>query len=370
MGMELILKEWMEKEKDYSISYSTYMKLALYAEEHGYYMKEREIIGRQGDFFTSSNVSSAFAKTFAKFFVRLVENGEVAPNICEIGGGTGRFAYDVLQEWKQLSPETFINLNYSMIEMSPFHRKLQQKSLCSFSNVSYYTSHSEMGESFEGILFSNELFDAFPVEVIEKRNGILYEVRVTYTEEGKLAEVCRPLHKRIGRYLLKYNIHLAEGQRFEVPIAMEEFIKEIAKWFQRGVCITVDYGYTKEEWMHPAHQEGSLRGYYEHKLIRNPLAHPGEMDLTTHIHWDELKEMFSLQGMNTVWHKKQSEFLLAAGILDQLTNHQDRNPFSETQKQNRAVRSMILNGGLGNAFDVVIHTKHMQQLHLDRYLKI
>ncbi len=49
--MELILKEWMEKEKDYSISYSTYMNLALYAEEHGYYMKEREKIGRQGDFF-------------------------------------------------------------------------------------------------------------------------------------------------------------------------------------------------------------------------------------------------------------------------------------------------------------------------------
>ena len=26
------------------------MKLVLYAEEHGYYMKEREKIGRQGDF--------------------------------------------------------------------------------------------------------------------------------------------------------------------------------------------------------------------------------------------------------------------------------------------------------------------------------
>lgn len=68
------------------------MKLALYAEEHGYYMKEREKIGRQGDFFTSSNVSSAFAKTFAKFlfvllkmvkllriFVRLVGEQEGLP---------------------------------------------------------------------------------------------------------------------------------------------------------------------------------------------------------------------------------------------------------------------------------------------------
>ena len=86
--MELILREWMGKEKDYSISYSTYMNLVLYTEGHGYYMKEREKIGRQG-IFTSSNVSSVFAKTFAKLFIRLVENGEVAPNICEIGGGTG-----------------------------------------------------------------------------------------------------------------------------------------------------------------------------------------------------------------------------------------------------------------------------------------
>ena len=93
--------------------------------------------------------------------------------------------------------------------------------------------------------FSNELFDAFPVEVIEKRNGILYEVRITYTEEGNLSEVCRPLNKRIGRYLLKYNIYIAEGQRFEVPIVMEEYIKEISKWFQKGICITVDYGYKR-----------------------------------------------------------------------------------------------------------------------------
>ena len=32
MGMELILREWMGKEKDYSISYSTYMNLVLYTE--------------------------------------------------------------------------------------------------------------------------------------------------------------------------------------------------------------------------------------------------------------------------------------------------------------------------------------------------
>ncbi|MGR5907282.1 SAM-dependent methyltransferase [Bacillus paranthracis] len=90
-----------------------------------------------------------------------------------------------------------------------------------------------MGESFEGILFSNELFDAFPVEVIEKRNGILYEVRCYVHRGRKLAAYVGHYIKQFVVTLLKYNIHLAEGQRFEVPIAMEEYIKEIAKWFQR-----------------------------------------------------------------------------------------------------------------------------------------
>ena len=67
MGMELILKEWMEKEKDYSISYSTYMNLALYAEEYGYYMKEREKIGRQGDFLQVATYPLCLQKLLLSF---------------------------------------------------------------------------------------------------------------------------------------------------------------------------------------------------------------------------------------------------------------------------------------------------------------
>ncbi|MEN1934773.1 SAM-dependent methyltransferase [Paenibacillus sp. 102] len=370
MVMEFILRKWMEKEKDYSISYSTYMNLALYDEECGYYMKEREKIGRNGDFFTSSNISSVFAKTFARFFIRLVQNGEIPPNICEIGGGTGRFAYAVLQEWKQFSPETFTNLQYSIIEVSPFHRKLQKRQLDSFQNVSQYKSYEELGESFTGVVFSNELFDAFPVKVVEKRNGNLYEVRITYTDEGKLGEVVRPIEESIRSYLQRHHIELSEGQRFEVPLAMETYVQEVARWLKKGLFITVDYGYIMAEWMHPAHREGSLRGYYNHRLIRNPLEYPGEMDITTHIHWDELKKIGEESALYTVWHTKQREFLLAAGILEQLASHQDSDPFSAKQKQNRAIRSMILHGGMSDAFDVVMQKKGMSHFDLKQYLHI
>ncbi|MDM5156459.1 SAM-dependent methyltransferase [Bacillus sp. DX1.1] len=369
--MEHVLRGAMKREIDYSISYCTYMSLALYDAEHGYYMKEREKIGREGDFFTSSNVSSVFAKTFARFFIRLVENGEVPPHFCEIGGGTGKFAYDVLQEWQALSLDTFANLRYSIIEVSPFHRKLQKRQLSSFQHVSQYTSYEELGDSFAGIVFSNELFDAFPVEVIEKRESNLYEVRVTYNDEGELTEVLRPLKDEAIRcYLQRHHIELYEGQRFEVPVAMGFYIQGITKWLAEGLFITVDYGYTNAEWMHPARRQGSLRGYYKHRLVHNPLRYPGEIDVTTHIHWDELKEIGEERGLHTVWHTKQREFLLAAGIFEQLVDHQDLDPFSEKQKQNRAIRSMILQGGMSDAFDVVVQKKGMPHLNLNRYLYV
>ncbi|WP_020062634.1 class I SAM-dependent methyltransferase [Bacillus sp. 123MFChir2] len=367
--MEYVLKQAMEKEEDGSISYSTYMSLALYDVNNGYYMKEREKIGRQGDFFTSSNVSSVYAKTFAHFFIRLVKAGVVAPHICEIGGGTGRFAYDVLQEWQTISPDTFVNLQYSLIEVSPFHRRLQKQQLLSFSNVSQYASYDELGAAFTGIVFSNELFDAFPVEVIEKRDDMLYEVRVKYNSGDELVEVLRPLdNEYIVNYLKRYKIELYKGQRFEVPLQMNVYVEQLASWLEEGILITVDYGYTNEEWMHPAHREGSLRSYYEHQLIRNPLQLPGEMDITTHIHWDALKIACEERGIQTVWHTKQREFLLAAGILEQLVNHENRNPFSDSQKKNRAIRSMILQGGMSDAFDVVVQKKGLPEFNLNHYL--
>lgn len=369
--MEHVLKQAMEKEVDQSISYSTYISLALYDENNGYYMKEREKIGRQGDFFTSSNVSSVYAKTFAHFFIQLVKAGVVSPHICEIGGGTGRFAYDMLQEWQTISPDTFENMQYSIIEMSPFHRELQKQQLISFSNVSQYASYEELGASFTGIVFSNELFDAFPVEVIEKRENMLYEVRVKYNSEGRLVEVLRPLDcESVIKYLQRHQISLYEGQRFEVPLQMNDYVKQLTSWLQEGLLITIDYGYTNEEWAHPAHREGSMRSYYRHQMIPDPLQFPGEMDITTHIHWDALKAVGEEKGLQTVWHTKQRDFLLAAGILEQLVNHEDCNPFSDKQKQNRAIRSMILQGGMGDAFDVVIQQKGISSLNLEHYLHI
>ena len=51
----------------------------------------------------------------------------------------------------------------------------------------------------------------------------------------------------------------------EIPISMVTMMEEMARTLTKGLVVTADYGYTKEEWKHPARRKGSLRGYYHHK---------------------------------------------------------------------------------------------------------
>lgn len=343
------------------LSYAEYMRLALYDERYGYYMRERAQIGKEGDFFTNSHVSDVFGKLFASVFLRLVERNYVPPHICEFGGGDGKFARAVLNEWKEKSPNTYEQLTYTVLETSLKQRARQLQTLGAVSekvkqykNIQEFQKHAA---SFSGIVFSNEFFDAFPVHVITKENGTLYELFITI-DGDELVEEKHPLeNERIIEYLRERQLSLAEGQRLEVPLALKTFLLKTAKFFRHCVMFTIDYGYTDEELRLPARRQGSLRGYYRHKLIANPLCHPGKMDITAHIQWDALRMYGEQAGWQCVSLLRQDRFLLAAGILQYLEEHDDENPFSEKVRQNRAIRSLMMDDGMSAAFHVMIQQK-------------
>ncbi|MEH7380004.1 SAM-dependent methyltransferase [Bacillus sp. JJ1533] len=362
--MQHILKKLIQSSPTNKITYEQYINTVLYHEEKGYYMKDQEKVGKKGDFITTSNISTIFGKLFATIFHKLISLENVSPFICEIGGGNGRFAKAVLDELKNSYTDTYQKMTYIMIETSPYHQRLQQEILPIGQKVIQFHSIDAAKKKFQvfnGVLFSNELFDAFPVRVIEKQEDILYEVKITLTKDEQLCEIVEPLtDERILHYLNGNKINLANGQRFEVPLQMLSYLEELSGFLGNSVVFTVDYGYTNEEWMEPARRKGSLRGYYKHHLMNNPLEHPGDMDLTTHIHFDTVISKGKKLGLVFVKKLRQDEFLIAAGILTFLQDNFDPNPFSDKSKQNRAIRSLIMDGGMSAAFHVLIQEKDIK----------
>ena len=345
------------------ISYADFIGAALYHPEFGYYMKDKQKIGRQGDFITTSNISDVYGRLVAKWFSSTCKKTNLPPVFCEIGAGNGRFAEAFLQEWNDSIKAP---LQYFIVESSPYHRKLQSELLLRDFSVIQVESLSELGP-FEGMVFSNELFDALPVHVIEKINGKLFEVMVR-VQEYKLYEQQIPLNNsEILSFLEESKIVLKEKQRIEIPLAMEKMIQEIATVLTKGLVVTADYGYTNEEWMDLRRAEGSLRGYYHHMMINDVLQHPGEMDITTHIHFDYLIQKGMEVELQLLTKLRQDEFLLKAEILKELENHYDPNPFSEVSKRNRAIRSLIMPSGMSSHFHVIVQQKGLQLCESDLF---
>ncbi|MCK7606884.1 SAM-dependent methyltransferase [Geobacillus stearothermophilus] len=343
------------------VSYADYMNMALYDAQAGYYMRERTKIGRKGDFITNSSFAAVFGKALASFFIRIVERGGLPPAICEWGGGDGRLALAILEEWEKKSPDTYRELSYTIIDQSLFHRQRQRETLRAaadkveqYDNVSRWLA--ERGP-FSGIVFSNEFFDALPVHVIAKEQGILYECFVA-ARDGRLVEEKEPLcNLDIARYLAERGLSLAEGQRLEVPLAARSFWLDIGPQFRQAVMVTIDYGYTDEQLRAPARRHGSLRGYFRHRLVPDPLHRPGEMDLTAHVQWDAIRLYARQTGWEEVAFLRQDRFLLAAGLLDEWAVSKSAELFAPPSREDRMLRALVADDGISRFFDVLIGQK-------------
>lgn len=370
--MSSFIVEKIKNIPEKKISYATFVDWALYDAKDGYYMKEQTKVGKDGDFYTSSLIHSVFSKLFAKTFVEIFTIENLPPTICEFGGGNGKFAKGVLDEIKNRAPELMDKLTYIMIETSPYHRKLQKDLLGDYPQVKIYDSFisaKRVYPHFNGIVFSNELFDALPVHLIEKNGETIYEIFVS-VENDELVEIIEPCqNEEILAWLNQYGPTLKDKQKIEIPLAMTSLLQELAAWINHGCMFTIDYGYTKEDWQSPERMDGSLRGFYKHQLITNPLLYVGDMDLTTHIHIDAFIQIGEENGLTTILSIPQDRFLLQAGILDFLEENYDPNPFSEKSKQNRAIRSFVFDGHMSRHFQVIVQGKNLNEQSNYPFLK-
>lgn len=345
-------------------SFATFMEIALYDPDLGYYTKVRNKLGKEGDFYTSNHVHPVFSETFGRFFLDVLIQEDMESIICEWGAGDGAFAYHVLSYIRSQNIEVFQNMTYYIVESSPHHQSILTEKLSSFSDqIRIFSTFEEMKDDmphFKGILFSNELIDAFPVHIVEKYKDSIREVLVE-EDEGELIEslaICE--NDQIQEWFNQFGPHLPEGHRIEVNLAMKEWLLKVSSWLDKGMIVTVDYGYHNDEFERPERKEGSIRGYRNHEMIKNPLKYPGDMDLTSHIQWDAYNQIARSEELTKVCFERQDKFLLKAGLFTFLQNPTDLNPFSDEFKKNRAIQSFVHPSGISSSFQVNIHGRGLQ----------
>ncbi len=323
------------------VSFHRFMEVALYAPGAGYYRGARGLgarglggrgpsghpdpFGKAGDFFTAEQIQPVFGILMAARIRQLYrEMGQPRDfTVVEIGAGRAEMA-EAFSEWRYLPLDL---------------------------------DSGELPARFTGVVFSNEFFDALPVDVAAWRQGAFREQCVALDDSG--AFVWReggPVSERVADYLLRYFPPPEEGRWYEVNLDALAWMERIGRALASGFVLTVDYGYTRAESVRfPA---GTLMGYHRHTARENVLERPGERDITAHVNFTALEEHGARCGLRTLRFETLARTLLDAGEGDQFAQALEAAGSAEEIRRRMQLKTLLF--GMGETFRVLLQRKEAE----------
>jgi SAM-dependent MidA family methyltransferase len=354
---------WMIEEIDNrggEVPFDVFMELALYHPEHGYYSHEEPRYGRDGDFLTAPTASEWYTGVLSRLLVavaatsgpiRFIDvasgDGAVIAGILEPLGGT---ASDVLSE------VISVERSASMLD--------RQKSILRSTPASIRWCgqvHWIDPSPTPTVVHASELYDALPVaRLVGGRGGP--EELVVAVSRGELAWKRRPPRDEVADYVTGHEIELEEGQIAEVNLGAESLHAAVLSVVGGcGLSLVLDYGYETRRLYDPrGRRGGSLTTFSRHQLGRDPLASPGEVDLTAHVNWADLRRAADSAGWREVGLWSLAEFLVRAGIAVELEERglgMEAALDAATVTARQEVKRLLDPEGMGSDLKVLVQAK-------------
>ena len=296
------------------MQFSKFMALALYEPALGYYAKNARQVGRGGDFFTSVSVGPLFGHLLARRFLSWHGQAEVnGPwRIIECGAHDGTLAKDILETIRRLNPAAFETLEYVIAEPLPLLTSAQKETLRDFQEQVKWAVHVDGLFPLPGIVFGNELLDALPFDVVEWR-GREWQACHVGMENGNFIWVLCPPSPALLKELEPLGTEFPEGYRTEIRTGFREFLKPLTRVMKKSLFLWPDYGFARPDYYHPSRSEGTLRTFSKHRAAENPLASPGEVDITAHVDFTAVAEAALSLGAHSLAFRNQGAWLTAVG---------------------------------------------------------
>lgn len=340
------------------LPFSRYMEMCLYDPEFGYYARNAEQFGKAGDFYTSSDVHAVFGRLMARQFDEMwhVMDRPQKITIAELGPGRGLLARDLLDWAEKTFPGFFHALSYVSVEKSPALREKIAHTL----NALMESGKAALAEKFCGsssavILFANEFFDAFPVEIVST-SGSLH----VGAQDGRFVESWASSSAEELEFLDQYAVHPESGERIEVGLAAQRYADDLFDRIERGFLVAIDYGYTREEQLAGRHR-GTLKAIRQHSVSANPYEAPGEQDITADVNFTALAAAAEKHGWHTERLVTQSQFLMGIGEANQFADaFKDCRLPQERTKVALQLKHLVTPAGMGESFHVLVASKGVQ----------
>jgi SAM-dependent MidA family methyltransferase len=328
------------------IDFSRYMELALYAPGLGYYSAGSTKLGATGDFVTAPELGSALGRALAITLSAELASLSAA-RVLELGAGSGALAAQLLDGFAALG----LAVEYSILEPSADFRARQQAALRRF--VPRVTWLDRLPAApFIGAVIANEVLDALPVTLFEKRGDRVDALGVERAggsfgwsprESVAHAVAVAALEQRLGA-------SLPAGYRSELRPSLPAWLSALAACLARGSIALVDYGLVEREYYHAQRSAGTLICHYRHRAHADPFVYPGLQDITAWVDFSACARAAADAGLTVAGFTTQGQYLLHT-----LAGAAAAAPLRPQEQS--ALKTLVLPGEMGERFKVMLLRK-------------
>ena len=252
--------------------------------------------------------------------------------VIEQGGGLASLSHAFLELAENHYPDFYDSLNYTIVELGDDLIPLQQNRLRDYNSKVKWINGSAYESSFgsiEGLIISNELPDAFPVERCTKIESKIKQKYVAI-EDNMWVEVWDTPDDEVLKYIGDFNISIEEGVEEPINLHALRWMKSLGVALNKGGILTFDYGKKADvgHWNRPAVQ---FYGKSDERRAANAkdddlfaaYRYPGNVDITALINFSPLETIASELGFDSVFTGYQKDILLNIGIAQLLKDKVD-----------------------------------------------
>ena len=345
------------EQKGGAISFQRYMELALYAPALGYYAAGSAKLGEEGDFITAPEISPLFSQALANAILPALDSDQI---ILEVGAGRGRMAADILIYLKQ---QNKLPKEYWILELSADLRERQKVTIEATAPdlINKVKWLDVLPEQFSGVVLANELLDAIPVQLFQKKENDINEINVVWLNDKFSFQLKSSFDERLVHRVKNIETELERefdsGYVSEINFAAEDWIKSIAESLQQGIIILIDYGFPRHEYYHAQRNQGTLMCHYRHRTHPDVFVYPGLQDITAHVDFTAMADAALESDMKVIGYTNQASFLMGAGLLE-LAALNDESDVQQQMEMASQIKKLTLPHEMGELFKVIGFSKN------------
>ncbi len=331
--------------QDGPISVATFMAECLTHPQHGYYTGQEVVgqtpFGAKGDFITAPEISQMFGELVGLCLAQSwLDQGAPKPfTLAELGPGRGTLMADTLRATRGV-PGFHAAMKLVLHEASPALRAQQRHALSGY-NPTWIDTIDALPDA-PLYLIANEFFDALPILQYTADTAGWREKRIGLQDDRLAFGLSDPkprpdLTARFGP--------LPVGSVVEHCPLAQTYIGTIQHRLRHhgGLALIIDYG----DWR----SNGDTLQAVKSHVYTDPLAAPGQADLTAHVDFEALTGLWQPH-----YYTPQGAFLTNLGIAARTTRLAQSLTGDALENHLAAYRRLTQDTEMGSLFKVLALT--------------